>query len=383
MIDPVCGMHVESSSPYRVRRGDEVLYFCSPRCADKFAKENDLVVSCHVGAAGKTGLVSNFFNRKITLVSLGFLVLLGLSYIWDGLYPFRQEFLMYFRTVWWAITIGFIIGGTIDFFLPSDFVSHVLAGKRKSTIFRAVFSGFLMSACSHGILAIAVQLHKKGASAPAVIAFLLASPWANLPLTIVLFGFFGAKAFFLIFAALTIAVITGLLYLELEHRGWIESNPNAVSYDGDGSLWTEMGKKWRLGFKTTFVGVTRGAFSLADMVIWWMLVGMGLASLMGAYIPPDWFMKFMGPDFRGLLVTLAFATVLEVCSEGTAPLAFEIFRRTGGFGNALVFLLAGVATDYTEIGLLWTNVGRRTALWLPVITVPQIILFGMLANALF
>jgi uncharacterized membrane protein YraQ (UPF0718 family) len=48
-----------------------------------------------------------------------------------------------------------------------------------------------MSVCNHGILAIAMQLHKKGASTPAVIAFLLASPWANFPLTLMLIGFFG------------------------------------------------------------------------------------------------------------------------------------------------------------------------------------------------
>jgi uncharacterized protein len=64
-------------------------------------------------------------------------------------------------------------------------------------------------------------------------------------------------------------------------------------------------------------------------------------------------------------------------------LAFEIFRQTGALGNSLVFLMAGVATDYTEIGLLWHNVGRRTAIWLPLVTVPQIIIFGVIANFIF
>ena len=48
-----------------------------------------------------------------------------------------------------------------------------------------------------------------------------------------------------------------------------------------------------------------------------------------------------------------------------------------------VFLMAGVITDYTEIGLLWVNVGRRVALWLPVITIPQVILLGIVANIIF
>jgi uncharacterized membrane protein YraQ (UPF0718 family) len=81
-----------------------------------------------------------------------------------------------------------------------------------------------------------------------------------------------------------------------------------------------------------------------------------------------------------MFLTLAFATILEVCSEGTSPIAFEIFNKVAVLGNPFVFLMAGVATDYTEIGLLWSNIGRRTAIWLPVVAVPQILLLGALLN---
>jgi uncharacterized membrane protein YraQ (UPF0718 family) len=123
--------------------------------------------------------------------------------------------------------------------------------------------------------------------------------------------------------------------------------------------------------------------SLSNMVLWWILIGMGLASLAGAYVPSSFFLNYMGPTIVGLLVTLAFATIIEICSEGSAPMAFEIFKQTAAFGNSFVFLMAGVVTDYTEIGLLWHNVGKKTALMLPVVTVPQVILLGMLANWLF
>ncbi len=91
----------------------------------------------------------------------------------------------------------------------------------------------------------------------------------------------------------------------------------------------------------------------------------------------------MGPTIMGLIVTLVVATIIEVCSEGSAPMAFEIFRQTRAFGNSFVFLMAGVVTDYTEIGLLWHNVGRRVAIWLPIITVPQVVILGIIANAIF
>jgi len=84
----------------------------------------------------------------------------------------------------------------------------------------------------------------------------------------------------------------------------------------------------------------------------------------------------------GLVITLFFATIIEVCSEGSSPLAFEIYSQTGAFGNSFIFLMAGVATDYTEIGLIWHNIGKKSALWLPIITVPQILLLGYIFNIL-
>lgn len=96
-------------------------------------------------------------------------------------------------------------------------------------------------------------------------------------------------------------------------------------------------------------------------------------------------MEYMGPSIIGLLVTLFFATIIEVCSEGSSPLAFEIYDKTlkagtPAFGNSFTFLMAGVATDYTEIGLIWHNIGKKAALWLPLITVPQILILGYLFN---
>ena len=81
-----------------------------------------------------------------------------------------------------------------------------------------------------------------------------------------------------------------------------------------------------------------------------------------------------------MFLTLAFATILEMCSEGTSPITFEILNKLAVFGNPFVFLMAGIATDYTEIGLLWSNIGRRTAIWLPVVAVPQTLLLGALLN---
>jgi len=296
---------------------------------------------------------------------------------------------MYFRTIWWAVLLGLILGGFIDHFIPREYISHILAKPRKRTIFYSVLLGFLMSACSHGILALSIELHKKGASNPAVIAFLLASPWANITFTIMLVGFFGAKAFFIIISAIIIAIFTGLIFQVLEKRNLIEINDNIVTLEKDFSVRADIKERLR-GYsfsmqtlKSDIQGIYNGMISLGNMVLWWILIGMGIASLAGAYIPTYIFHNYMGPTMLGLFVTLVLATIIEICSEGSAPMAFEIFRQTGALGNSFVFLMAGVVTDYTEIGLIWHNVGKKTAIWLPLISVPQVIVLGIIANRLF
>jgi len=36
-----------------------------------------------------------------------------------------------------------------------------------------------------------------------------------------------------------------------------------------------------------------------------------------------------------------------------------------------------------EIGLLWANVGRRTAIWLPIIAVLQVLILSYIINTIF
>ncbi|MBI4353546.1 MAG: permease [Candidatus Omnitrophica bacterium] len=347
---------------------------------------------CGADSAGRTAGKSRprrLLTNKFFLTSLVLLGLVGLSYKLPALLAFRTSLLSYLRSIWWAVLLGFFLGGIIERFVPREYVSLILARKRKRTIFSAVVLGFLMSSCSHGILALSIQLYKKGASIPVVVAFLLASPWANMPITILLLSFFGLKALYILLGAMLTAFFTGIVFQFLERRGWVETNPHTLEIERGYSIredflrraagyrltWNQLGKDCR--------EIVKGALGLADMVLWWILLGAGLASLAAAFIPHEWFQRYMGPTALGLLVTLALATVMEVCSEGTAPFAFEIFKQTGAFGNAFVFLMAGVVTDFTEIGLIGFNVGWRTAVWIPLVAVPQVILLGIAANGLF
>ncbi|MDH7517478.1 MAG: permease [Candidatus Thermoplasmatota archaeon] len=386
-IDPICGM--KGTIPAHG------YYFCSNHCIEKYEKEHNIqsgksCPSCSVPA-------KKWYKERFYIMSIIVIVLAVVTYVVPIFNPFFYALKDYFLMIWWAVLIGFLVGGIIDYFIPRQYIEKYLSRHRKRTVIYSVVFGFFMSACSHGILAIAIELYKKGANTSSVVAFLLASPWANLPITILLFGFFGWKALLIVMSALVIAVITGLIYQILERKGMVECKQCVHGEDkpvlNDFSIIQDVKKRWK-NFKFTGYnmseaakGILRGSWALVKMVMWWLLIGMLMAAFVRALVNTgvlthEMFMMYMGPSLLGLLVTLFFATIIEVCSEGSSPLAFEIYNQTHAFGNSVTFLMAGVSTDVTEIGLLWSNVGRKAAIWLPIITVPQVLLVGYLFNIL-
>jgi uncharacterized membrane protein YraQ (UPF0718 family) len=74
--------------------------------------------------------------------------------------------------------------------------------------------------------------------------------------------------------------------------------------------------------------------------------------------------------------------LIEVCSEGSSPIAADILTRAQAPGNAFVFLMAGAATDYTELlSLRETTKSWKAALALPLISTPQVLLIGWLLQS--
>ena len=104
---------------------------------------------------------------------------------------------------------------------------------------------------------------------------------------------------------------------------------------------------------------------------------------MRAFIDADSFQTFFGPTLAGLGLTIIVATILEVCSEGSTPIAADILTRANAPGNSFAFLMTGVSTDYTEIMILKdTTKSWKIALFLPLLTVPQVVFLAWIMNKL-
>ena len=327
-----------------------------------------------------------WYQRPLCVITSIVFLLVYTASFFEATNPIWKTFLTYFSMMWWALGLGVLLGGIIDRFLPQTHIRYFLARHKKRTILYAVLLGFLMSVCSHGILAIAAELYKKKACPSSIIALLLAAPWSNMSITLLLIAFFGLKAFIIIGISICVAIVTGLCFQVLETKGLIGEHHPHGDEEAPESLLQDFKQRWSqytLSKSQLLVDIKviwQAMKNLFDMVGWWVVLGMLLASLAAFLVPHGFMAQYMGPSLLGLLTTLGLATVVEVCSEGTAPLAFELYQQTHAFGNVLVFLMAGVATDYTEIAVLWSVMGKRVALWMVALTVPQIVAWGYVVN---
>lgn len=286
--------------------------------------------------------------------------------------------------MWWGILVGMIAVGLIDR-VPRRFVVGVIGRDQGATsLARAVLAGFLLDLCNHGVLMVGAKLYERGASLGQVFAFLIASPWNSLSLTIII-GVLMGWGWMVVFiaASLVIAFATGLVVEALERAGRVARNPNRVGLPADFHVWREAKAGLRAQrYDLAFVrDVARRSVTASRMVLRWLFFGVVLAALIQAAVPTEIFATWFGATMVGLLATLLAATIIEVCSEGSVPIAADLMHRAAAPGNAFTFLMAGVATDYTEILVLKEVTGRlKAALLLPLLTVPQVVAIGWALN---
>jgi len=288
------------------------------------------------------------------------------------------------NTLWWGILLGMLMVGLLSH-IPREFVISLMGkGGTVSGLIRATLAGVLLDLCSHGILMVGAKLYERGVSAGQVMAFLIASPWNSFSLTIILFVLIGLK-WTLAFIALSmlIALITGFIFDKLVARKHLPANPNQCELSESFRFWPEA----KAGLKALKVdsafmkSIASHSLSDSKMVLRWIFLGVLLAALLRAFISPDSFEAYFGPTLMGLGLTVLVATILEVCSEGSAPIAADLMTRAGSPGNSFAFLMSGVATDYTEVMVLkQTTASWKIALFLPLISVPQIVLIAWLMN---
>lgn len=314
-------------------------------------------------------------------------------YLWRPLVGPVPGFSQYFHhlselllTMSWGILAGIVAIGLMSW-IPRSWVARALGAEDGvKGLLRATAAGLLLDLCNHGILMVGAQLYRKGATLGQTVAFLVASPWNSFSMTLILFALIGWK-WTLAFIALSmvVALISGFALDRMVAKGILPENPVKLTRsDIDELGWEEVKKRFaefKEENKNWGLALVKNAFSESRMVLRWIFFGAILAAAVQAFVPTETLGTWFGATAMGLLLTLLATTVMEVCSEGSSPIAADLLNRAAAPGNGFTFLMAGAATDYTEIMILKeVTKSWKCSLFVPLVAVPQILVIGYLLN---
>ena len=127
-------------------------------------------------------------------------------------------------------------------------------------------------------------------------------------------------------------------------------------------------------------------FAIGDLwedLAGWFLIGLVLAGLITVLIPPDMFSKYLGAGLPAMLIMLAVGIPLYICATASTPIAAALILKGVSPGAALVFLLAGPATNMASLTVLSGTLGKRaTAIYLTSIAVCAVV-FGLIVDQVY
>ena len=243
---------------------------------------------------------------------------------------------------------GTAVASLLHIFLPKNFVSRRLGGGGMSEVTRAVAFGIPLPLCSCGVIPAAMSLKKEGGSDGASVGFLISTPQTGVDSILVTSSMLGWPfALFKVFAALITGLIGGLLV----ERSNFSAEPTSTKLTGSDNA-AGATADWREAFR----------YGLNELIypIWrWLVIGMLVSAVVTTWIPQDQFAAFANGGLWTLLIMVGISMPLYVCATASVPVAASLVASGFPEGAALVFLMAGPATNVATIGAVYRVFGTR------------------------
>lgn len=130
-------------------------------------------------------------------------------------------------------------------------------------------------------------------------------------------------------------------------------------------------------------GMTFAFGDLLDDIGSWLMLGVLLAGLIGVFMSPGMIEAYLGDGLFSMVVMLVVATPLYVCATASTPIAAALVLKGLSPGAALVFLLAGPATNVATITVVTRLLGKRTTVIYVASILATSLLFGLMVNSIY
>ncbi len=218
-------------------------------------------------------------------------------------------------------------------------------------MFLSALFGVPLPLCSCGVIPTAMSLKKEGASDGATVSFLIATPQTGVDSILATYGVLGLPfAIIRPIVAFVVAMFGGLLVDKFTGDNQIVVEQKVVSH-------SSKSKPKRLylvdAFKYGFVDM------LQDLGKW-LTIGLVIAAAITAFVPSSFFDILGDYYFLNILVVLLLSIPMYICSTGSIPIALSLLMMGISPGAALVFLMAGPATNVATLAVLRKVLGVKT-----------------------
>lgn len=272
------------------------------------------------------------------------------------------------------LLLGMFLSGLLHVVLPTAFVRQKLQGF--GGVLKSVAIGVPLPLCSCGVIPTGIGLKKDGASRGASIGFLISTPQTGVDSMLVSASFFGWPfAVFKLASAAIMGVVGGVWVDAGKDADEGVANPLVAQSDAGCAGHHHRGSQSR-----SWTQLVPHAIDMLRSIWVWLLVGVLVSAVINLFdIQP----LTAGINRWGLLpamlLVLLFSIPLYVCATASVPIAAALVGAGLPPAVALVFLMAGPATNVATMGAIRSNLGTRSLL----IYLVTIVVGSMVAAVLF
>ena len=289
----------------------------------------------------------------------------------------------------WAVLVeaapwllgGFVLAGLIHVLVPIARVTRALGRDGLVGVFKAALLGIPLPLCSCSVIPVAASIRRQGASRGAFVSFLISTPETGVDSIAISYALLGpVLAIVRPVAAFVTAIIAGVLV----GRDGVESGELAAESPGDGcgtSCGCETPSADREGSKLV-AAIRYGLGEMLADLSPWLVTGFALAGVAAALIPVGFVEAHIGAGPVAMLLMLVVGLPMYVCATSSTPIAAALIARGLSPGAALVFLLAGPATNAATVLVVSRDLGRRGAVVYVATIAVVAVVCGLVVDAL-
>ena len=275
------------------------------------------------------------------------------------------------------LLFGFLVAGFLSIFIKPETVERHLGGRGAGPVVKAAVFGVPLPLCSCGVIPVAASLRRHGAGAAATTSFLISTPETGVDSIMVTLSLLGPVfAIFRPVAAFLSGLFGGVLVNLFGREKEVSPGELPVCTAECCSGAVERSNKFILALKYGFITLPRDINRA-------LIVGIIIAGVISAAIPPNYLSRFLGGGIVSMLVMMAVGIPTYVCATASVPIAAALIAKGVSPGAALVFLMTGPATNAATIATVRKIMGNRIAIiYLIAVALPALAA-GLIFDAFF